>query len=68
MSNITGPSARTIVVRYPNGDKEYWLSEEAYSAGDKIRGRNGRMLVVEEVIEPLESGTYTTMKLTDEVA
>jgi hypothetical protein len=61
-------SVRTLVVRYPNGDKEYWLTEEVFSVGDEIRGRSGGTLVVEEVLEPSQSGSYTTVKLTDEAA
>ena len=61
-------SVRTVVVRYPNGDREYWLTEEAFSVGSEIRGRDGRTLVIEQVLEPSQSGTYTTVTLTDEAA
>jgi hypothetical protein len=57
-------SVRTVVVRYPDGEKEYWLTEQAFSVGDEIHGRDGRTLVVEEVLEPSQSGTYTTLRLT----
>jgi hypothetical protein len=67
-SNTKERSIHTVVVRYPNGDKEYWLTEEAFSVGDEIRGRNGRALVIEQVLEPAHSGTYRTITLADEAA
>jgi hypothetical protein len=61
-------SVRTVVVRYPTGDKEYWLTDEVFSVGDEIRGRSGGTLVVEAVLEPSKSGSYTAVKLSDEAA
>jgi hypothetical protein len=57
-------SLRTIVVRYPDGDRQYWLTEETFSAGDELR-RNGHTWVVEDVLGPRRSGGYTTVTLRD---
>ena len=55
-------SLRTIVVRYPDGDTQYWLTEETFSAGDELR-RNGHTWVVEDVLGPSLSGGYPTVTL-----
>ncbi len=55
-------SLRTIVVRYPDGDRQYWLTEETFTAGDELR-RNGHTWVVEDVLGPRRSGGYTTVTL-----
>jgi hypothetical protein len=55
-------SLRTIVVRYPDGDKQYWLTDETFSRGDELT-RNGHTWIVDDVLEPTRSGSHTTMKL-----
>jgi hypothetical protein len=55
-------SLRTIVVRYPDGDTQYWLTEESFSPGDELR-RNGHTWVVEDVLGPRSSGGYPTVTL-----
>ena len=55
-------SLRTIVVRYPDGDKQYWLTEEIFSPGDELR-RNGHTWLVADVLGPRRSGGYPTVKL-----
>jgi hypothetical protein len=55
-------SLRTIVVRYPDGDTQYWLTEETFSAGDELR-RNGHTWVVDDVLGPRRSGGYPTVTL-----
>jgi hypothetical protein len=57
-------SLRTVVVRYPDGDRQYWLTEEAFSIGDELR-RNGQTWVVDDVLGPRRSGGYTTVTLRD---
>jgi hypothetical protein len=61
-------SVRTVIVRYPDGDKQYWLTAEAFSVGDEICRADGRTLVVEQVLEPPRSDTHTTVKLMDAAA
>jgi hypothetical protein len=53
---------RTIVVRYPDGDTQYWLTEEIFSPGDELR-RNGHTWVVDDVLGPRRSGGYPTVTL-----
>jgi hypothetical protein len=55
-------SLRTIVVRYPDGDTQYWLTEEVFSVGDELK-RNGHTWVVEDVLGPRRSGGYPTITL-----
>ena len=38
---VTEPLAnRTVAVRFPNGDIEYWLTDQSFSIGQSIRCRN----------------------------
>ena len=60
-------SLRTIVVRYPDGDTQYWLTEETFAAGDELR-RNGHTWVVEAVLGPSRSGGYPTVTLREKDA
>jgi hypothetical protein len=55
-------SLRTVVVRFPDGEKEYWLSEATFSRGDEL-SRNGRAWLVDEVLDPTQTGDHTTVKL-----
>jgi hypothetical protein len=66
--NVTDRLVRTVIVRFPDGDKQYWLTEETFVVGDAIRARNGQTLVVEEVLDPAQSGTYMTVKLAEVAA
>jgi hypothetical protein len=48
-------SVRTIIVCYPDGKKQFWLTEETFAQGEELR-RNGQSWVVHSVSQPEETG------------
>jgi hypothetical protein len=55
-------STRTVVISFPNGETQYWLTDQAFAAGDTLR-RNGNAWVVTEIVEPARSGGYLKVLL-----
>jgi hypothetical protein len=54
------PRKRTVIVRFPDGTTQYWLTDRAFSKGDVI-GQNGQRWIVSEVLGPNGSGTDITV-------
>lgn len=50
---------RTVAIRFPDGDMEFWLTDQVFSAGQTIPS-NGRDWFVHEVLEPL-TDSYATV-------
>jgi hypothetical protein len=48
-------SVRTVFVCYPDGHKQFWLTEETFAEGEELR-RNGHSWVVQSVLQPEQSG------------
>jgi hypothetical protein len=40
-------STRTVVVRFPGGNTEYWLTDQVFAAGDPLRRSDGAWVVAE---------------------
>jgi hypothetical protein len=57
-------STRTVVVTFPDGERQYWLTDQVFSSGDTVK-RNGRAWVVTDVIDPVRSRGYLKVKLRD---
>ena len=55
-------STRTIAVRLPSGDTEYWLTDQIFSAGDAVRCQ-GRDWVVVEIFDLHRAGGHPTVTL-----
>jgi hypothetical protein len=56
-------ATRTVAVRSPNGETEYWLTDQVFAEGDTLT-RNGHVLTVAEVVQPSRSGSHLTVRLT----
>jgi hypothetical protein len=59
------PMTRTVSVRIPGGETQYWLTDQAFSEGDRLV-RNDRAWVVSEVLPPSRSGGYLTIVLRED--
>ena len=57
-------STRTVVISFPDGQSQYWLTDQLFAAGDTIQ-RNGNAWVVADVLEPARSGGYLKIVLRD---
>jgi hypothetical protein len=57
-------SVRTIVVRYPDGRTQFWLTEETFAEGKELR-RNGQTWIVQSVLQPEQSNGSATVTLRD---
>jgi hypothetical protein len=40
-------STRTVVIRFPGGNTEYWLTDQAFAAGDRLERSDGEWFVAE---------------------
>lgn len=57
-------ATRTVAVRLPNGETQYWLTDQVFEVGDKLR-RSGRVWEVAEVLPPGRDGSYLTVRLAE---
>jgi hypothetical protein len=56
---------RTVAVRLPNGETEYWLTDQVFAAGDRYE-RNGRAWEVADVLPPTRNGrSHLTVRLSE---
>jgi hypothetical protein len=53
---------RTVCVRTPSGESEYWLTDQELAAGDTLL-RNGNVWVVVEVLQPDGNRSHLTVQL-----
>jgi hypothetical protein len=53
---------RTVIVRFPDGASQYWLTDRGFAPGQRI-SQNGHEWVVSEVIDPDQTGTHVTVTL-----
>lgn len=60
-------ATRTVAVRLPDGDTQYWLTDQVFVEGDTLR-RNGHAWVVADVLDHKRSGGYLTVKLREAAA
>lgn len=40
-------STRTVVIRFPGGNTEYWLTGQVFAAGDTLRRSDGEWIVAD---------------------
>jgi len=40
-------STRTVVVRFPGGNTEYWLTDQVFAAGDPLHRSDGEWIVAD---------------------
>jgi hypothetical protein len=57
-------STRTVVICFPDGETQYWLTDQVFSPGDTLR-RNGRAWFVSDVLDSLQTGSYAKIRLRD---
>jgi hypothetical protein len=50
------------IVRLPNGETEYWLTDHVLVEGDTYK-RHGNVWQVADILPPSRSGTYLTVRL-----
>ena len=55
-------STRTVAIRLPSGDTEYWLTDQSFSTGDAVRCQ-GRDWVVVESFDLHRAGDNHTVTL-----
>jgi hypothetical protein len=55
-------STRTVVMSFPDGESQYWLTDQVFSVGDTIR-RDARSWIVADVLTPARSGGYLKIRL-----
>ena len=56
-------ATRTVVVRLPNGETEYWLTDHVFVDGETFE-RDGNLWEVANVLPPsLSGGSYLTVRL-----
>jgi hypothetical protein len=53
---------RTVCIRTPSGESEYWLTDQDFAAGDTLR-RNGNVWIVVDVLQPEGSRSHLTVRL-----
>lgn len=58
----TSETTRTVTVRFPGGEREYWLTDQVFAVGDTVRGK-GRSWVVSGVEQENENGGHLTITL-----
>jgi hypothetical protein len=59
-------SIRTVAVRFPDGDTEYWLTDQLFSVGQTITSR-GREWAVVDVLVPGRDGNYSVVVREQEI-
>jgi hypothetical protein len=57
-------STRTVSIRFPDGDTEFWLTDQIFSARQTIASR-GREWLVAEVLEPIRGNGHWTVTVRD---
>jgi hypothetical protein len=58
-------ATRTVVVRFPNGETEYWLTDRVFVEGETYV-RNGNVWEVADVLPPSRNGgNYLTVRLAE---
>ena len=58
-------ATRTVVVRFPNGETEYWLTDRVFVEGESCV-RNGNVWEVVDVLPPgRNGGNYLTVRLAE---
>jgi hypothetical protein len=40
-------ATRTVVVRFPGGNTEYWLTDQVFAIGDPLRRSDGEWIVAD---------------------
>jgi hypothetical protein len=50
-------STRTVAIRFPDGDTEYWLTDQLFSVGQTIASK-GRDWAVVDVLDPERGGHH----------
>jgi hypothetical protein len=55
-------STRTVAVRFPDGDTEYWLTDQLFSVGQTITSR-GREWAVVDVLVPGRDGYSVVVRV-----
>jgi hypothetical protein len=60
----TSKMTRTVTVRFPGGERAYWLTDQVFAVGDTVRGK-GRSWVVSEVLQENESNGQLMIRLFD---
>ena len=61
-------ATRTVIVRFPDGNTQYWLTDRVFTPGEKLYlDRDWR---VSDVLAPSETNGYTavTVQSSDEAA
>ena len=53
---------RTVTVRFPGGERAYWLTDQVFAVGGTVTG-NGRSWVVSEVLQENERDGHLTIRL-----
>jgi len=51
---------RTLTIYYPDGRREYWLTDQVFEVGDLLERAAGSWFV-ESVDDPNEAGMHTTV-------
>jgi hypothetical protein len=57
-------ATRTVALRFPEGETQYWLTDKVFSVGETIQ-RDGRIYVVREVASTRETGREPRITLED---
>lgn len=57
-------ATRTVVIYFPNGETEYWLTEREFSVGQTIE-RNGRVWIITDVAGSGETGGKPRIRLAE---
>jgi hypothetical protein len=55
-------STRTVVISFPDGQSQYWLTDIVFTVGDTIK-RDARSWIVADVLTPARSGGYLKVRL-----
>jgi hypothetical protein len=55
-------SIRTVVISFPDGQSQYWLTDQVFTVGDTIK-RDTRAWIVADVLTPVRSGGYLKIRL-----
>ena len=54
---------RTVVVRFPDGQDEYWLTDQAFEVGQLVSRNGDTTLIVSDILDPDRTGTHLTVTL-----
>ena len=55
-------ATRTVAVSFPDGEKEYWLTDQMFAIGETI-SRNGHEWTVAAVLDPAHTGSHLAVRL-----